>query len=447
MLFLIFHFPFLFGDVDQKMQNFFAQFDVHSNTTKADVVNGQLGGYATGGGVVIRNSIANEKLVNLNLPKMEAGCGGIDIYTGGLSFISSDRLVEVLKKIATNAAGYAVLLSMETLTPQGANLVKQLQTWASQINLANINSCETASLLVGGLVPKGTEASQHICRQLGSKNGLFEDYVSSRHKCGIESVREERLGDFKTKYPDVLLDEYNLAWEATNKMTILKRDPELGKLLMSLIGTVIVRRENGNTVILVYPPQIKNENFFRSIVSGGTLKILECKKKNNQNSNSKCLYVSENDYEIDYASSWKGKVFARISAIQDKIIDDEPLSSDEIDFVAMCDTPVIRFLNITNAQRKNICPIEISQLSDWVAQDLLCKTLKDVINNIRVHVFQLKRSEMYVNDLDDYLRQLDDLHVIIREYESRNSDAMHKKMSMDALLDALEAKMQSEVEL
>lgn len=433
------------GDVSQGMKKFFSQFDVHTNVTSADIVNGQLGGYATGGGVVIRNSVVNAKLVNLNLPKMDAGCGGIDIYSGGLSFISSDRLVEVLKKIATNAAGYAVLLGMETLSPQGANLVKQLQTWANQMNLAAINSCETASLLVGGLVPRGTEASQHICRRLGSKHGLFEDAVSSRHQCGIDSVKDERLKDFKNKYPDVLLDEYNLAWEATNKLSIMKNDPEMGKLLMSLIGTIIIRKEHGETVTQIYPPQIKNENFFRAIISGGTLKILQCKHPSQKD--SKCLYVEEVEYDIPYDCSWKGRVFSRLSSIQEKMIADEPPSQEEIDFVALCGAPVIRLMQVTNAQRKNICPVEISQISDSVAQELLCKSLKEVINNIRVYAFQLKRSEMYVTDLDDYLKQLDDLHVVIRDYEANNAEAIYKILKMNELLDTFESKMQSEIDL
>lgn len=292
-----------YAHIQEKMNKFFSQFDVHSNTTSADIVHGQMAGYATGGGVVIKNSVINTKLINMNLPRIEAGCGGIDLYTGGLSFISSDRLVEVLKKIATNSAGYAALLGMETLSPQAANLVKQLQTWSSQVNLASINSCETASLLVGGLVPKNAEASQHICRSLGSSGGFFQDYVSSRHQCGINSVKEERLDAFRRKYPNSLIDEYNLAWEATHQLAIAKNDADLGRLLMSLIGTVIVRKEKGETVVEVYPPQLKNENFFRSIVSGGAPKILQCKEKSLMSVNSKCLYVEELEYEISYADS------------------------------------------------------------------------------------------------------------------------------------------------
>ena len=213
---------------------------------------------------------------------------------------------------------------------------------------------------------------------------------------------------------------------------------------MSLIGTVIVRKENGETIVEVYPPQLKNENFFRSIVSGGAPKVLQCKEGK---TNSKCLFVEEITYEIAYPNSWKGRVFNKLSNIQNKILSDEPFDNEDIAFVALCDTPVIRVLNITNAYRKNICPVEISQLSDWVAQDLLCKSLKEAVNNIRVYAFQLKRSEMYVTDLDEYLSQLDDLHQVIQEYEMKNTNSMHNKLKMNELLDVLEAKMQSDIQL
>lgn len=440
--------PLLAKDIKAKMADFFNQFEVQSNTTKADIVNGQLGCHATGGGVVIKNSVSNTKLLNINLPHLEAGCGGIDLYSGGISFISSDRLVEVLKKIGTNSIGYATLLALETLSPQGANLVKQLQSWANQINLASINSCETASLLVGGLVPKGAEVSQHICRNLGSSSGMFNDYVSSRHQCGVDSVKEERLDQFKSEYPGMLVEEYNLAWEAISKLAIQKADPELGRLLMSLVGTAIVKKKEGQIVVTVYPPQLANQNFFRAIVEGGTPKILQCVSRKGKFLNDNCLEVEEVEYTIAYEESWKGHVFQRLAAIQDKNLVDQPLSQDEIDFVALCDAPVLRFLMITNARRKGINPVEMSQLSDWAAQSLLCKSLREAINNIRLYAFQLKKSEMYhTEDLDPYLQQLNDLFQVINDYESKNASRMHKQLKLNELLDVLESKLQTDVEL
>jgi conjugative transfer pilus assembly protein TraH len=438
--------PVLASDIRDRMDEFFNQFEVQSNTTKADIVNGQLVGHATGGGVVIKNSIGNVKLVNMNLPHLEAGCGGIDLYAGGISFISSDRLVEVLKKIGTNSVGYATLLAMETLSPQSSNLIKQLQSWSNEINMAAINSCETASLLVGGLVPKGAEVSQHICRNLGSSSGVFSDYVSSRHQCGVESVKDERINDFKSKYPDVLVEEYNLAWEATHKLAIKKVDPELGKLLMSLVGTAIIKKEEGAVIVKTYPPQLANENFFRAIIQGGTPKILQCVSKNGKFLNDQCLEVEEVDYEIAYEDSWKGRIFQRLSDIQNKMNEDEPLSREEIDFVALCDAPVLRFLIVTNAKREGMNLVEISQLSDWVAQDLLCKSLREVINNIRAYAFQLKTSKYYADiDLDSYLTQLNDLFQIINQYEAKNANSMHRHLKLDALLDVIEEKMRSEI--
>jgi Conjugative relaxosome accessory transposon protein len=215
---------------------------------------------------------------------------------------------------------------------------------------------------------------------------------------------------------------------------------------MSLVGTAIIKKEEGAVKVKTYPPQLANENFFRAIIEGGTPKILQCVPKNGKFLNDQCLDVEEVDYEIAYEDSWKGRIFQRLSDIQNKMNEDEPLSQEEINFVALCDAPVLRFLIVTNAKHEGMNLVEISQLSDWVAQDLLCKSLREVINNIRTYAFQLKTSKYYSgDDLKPYLKQLDSLFQIINQYEAKNANSMRKHLKLNALLDVIEEKMRSEI--
>jgi len=153
--------------------------------------------------------------MTVNLPKFDAGCGGIDLYAGGFSFINSDQLIGTLKSVGSSSIGYAFLLGLETVSPQVANTIKNLQTWANNMNAFNINSCETAAGLVGSAWPRQTHASQHVCRTLGGKKGLFDDYLKARHNCSqnSENKRFKKTISEDKEYRDLLYDDYNLVWD------------------------------------------------------------------------------------------------------------------------------------------------------------------------------------------------------------------------------------------
>ena len=88
---------FQFGihaDLKKDLNEFFDSFGASTNVSSAEVYEGQKAGYATGGSVTVRNRLLNSKILTVNLPKINAGCGGIDIYAGGMSFVSSEKLIE-----------------------------------------------------------------------------------------------------------------------------------------------------------------------------------------------------------------------------------------------------------------------------------------------------------------------------------------------------------------
>jgi len=60
-----------------------------SNTTGAQAYQGQQAGYYSGGSLYARNTVRNVQLVGIDLPSYRSGCGGIDLYAGGFSFVNT----------------------------------------------------------------------------------------------------------------------------------------------------------------------------------------------------------------------------------------------------------------------------------------------------------------------------------------------------------------------
>ena len=71
--------------------------------------------------------------------------------------------------------GYAFNLAMQTMVPQIYNTIQKLSDIAREINNFNINSCEEAAKLVGGVWPQSAKSSAYLCNRMGTSGGLFAD--------------------------------------------------------------------------------------------------------------------------------------------------------------------------------------------------------------------------------------------------------------------------------
>ena len=120
-----------------------------NNTTAPNAYQGQEAGYYSGGSLFARDSVRDTQIASVDLPSFKSGCGGIDLFTGGFSFVNSQQLVNAMQNIINNAVGYSFNLALESATPEIANVMKYMNTLSNDINRANINSCETAAGLVG----------------------------------------------------------------------------------------------------------------------------------------------------------------------------------------------------------------------------------------------------------------------------------------------------------
>lgn len=100
-----------------------------------------------GGGYTLK--VPNVKLTpfSIQAPKINAGCGGIDLTFGSLSFLSKDQFVKFVEGIMSASPGVAFDLALKTLCPSCAETLKSLENMANQINSMSLDSCSTATAL------------------------------------------------------------------------------------------------------------------------------------------------------------------------------------------------------------------------------------------------------------------------------------------------------------
>lgn len=247
----------VFANLHENLNSYLSKLNTYSHVDKNEIYYSQRAGYMTGGGVSIRNGITDTKFANVSLPKFDAGCGGIDIFTGGISFISHDQFVTALKNIVSAAQGYSFMLGIETVSPMIASTMKQMETWANHVNSLGINSCDAATGIVGSLWPRRTAAKQQICRT--AKGSFASSYINARHQCSDEGDFAKTMGKMAgdPTYSDLLLEDYNLAWKAIQKHPFLaeKKNKKFAEEIMSITGTIIVRNDK-TTLIEPWPSRV-----------------------------------------------------------------------------------------------------------------------------------------------------------------------------------------------
>ena len=68
---------------------------------------------------------------------------------------------------------------MESLSPQIYNIVNELNAITTKVNNFNINSCEVAATMLGGVWPKSDQASKHLCQTMGTDLGAMSDWAAA----------------------------------------------------------------------------------------------------------------------------------------------------------------------------------------------------------------------------------------------------------------------------
>ena len=383
----------LYADVNGDLNDFFDGLGFSSNVTSPRAYIGQEAGYYTGGSLFARTPVKNLQLAQIELPGYRSGCGGIDLFMGSFSFIKGDQIVKLLKNVMNNAAGYAFTLALETATPQLANVMKYLQKAASEINAMNVNSCETATGLVGGLWPKTQEAQRRVCSDIGStqRGNVFSDYAAAKQGCGNEGRLTETLNSAKGAHKHAVFKEGNLAWKAIQQNDFLKSDYTLAELFMSLSGTVIVKQNgSGDEAEHTFenlPSLATNMKLLGALLNGGTATIYKC------DDTEKCLAPRTSTININPQSALRRKVGNTLQKMAEKFYSDTRLQNTEIGLMESTTLPIQKMLNIQMAFYKDQKILDITSYSDVISVDILFQYLNENLNIVRASTVNLQYPE------------------------------------------------------
>lgn len=412
----LFSLPILLNSkgLDEQINTFFNNYNTKANTSSPEFINSQLGVHFLGGGGAVRTGVYDVNPIHISMPSISAGCGGIDYTLGGINIASKKEIKDALKSIASNGIGYAFLLGIETVSPVISSTMKQIQSWANQLNGFNINSCELATSLVQGAWPKSQRASSYICEHASTSDPLFTDLIEAKHGCrDDQSKRQKAVDKMQKKNKHLLVGDYNVAWKALERFNL---DKETKNLFMNITGTIVVHEKNAE--IEVHPPKYKEA--INLLCSGGEI--------------TKGYKIKPNEVDIEMAdiviqphNAWKIRVLNTLQSLQEKILlerqdSNVSLSEDEKDLISTTNFPIGTLISLMSQYGKSAL-VSLDRYSGFIALERVIKFAEDVVRDSINQAESLRSAQVDGSALEDYIKQS---RTALKDLQAMNLENLQK---------------------
>ncbi len=397
--------PFLNGahaGMQESLEGAFRAMGLSNNVTSGGGYQDQTGGFYTGGSLFARGKAHNAELFSLQMPHYRAGCGGIDLFMGGVSFINEAGFTQLLRNIGSNASGYAFNLALATVTPQIKSVLDDLAAKVQKMTNQSINSCEAAATLVGGVWPQSDASSQILCKAMSKDLKIASDWAQSHQRCGPENQRETTTNQ-KTRhapYKDVLAEEFNIAWKSLKKNAFLSADPRLAEFFMTISGTIVSRKTGaGNLEIKEFPSKSGDADLISALLTGGVpVQVYTC----DDVSEDKCLHPALGAITLPPEKALAYRVERLLTSLSQHLATDTATTPEQQAFVNSTMIPVLKIMAVEMAFKEGASPLSMHTYKDAIAYDILLQYLDEVMSLVWDSATQLKQVQVSDKMIEAY---------------------------------------------
>lgn len=236
-----------YADIEQELNK---QFGSLVSFQDVGIWNTERRGIVSGGHVNARVPIKEVSIANISLPSVSAGCGGLDLYGGSLSYINKDEYVSLLKNVASNAKGYAFQIALSSMCEKCMQHMEALQQKIQQMNQYLGNSCQLAQGIVndslGAINRKGLNDVSLKANFLGIADTFeLNSYTDSSNiysqldafDANSSNNTEVDGGGNNSNYLTG-----NILWNLLYKSKLINKDYELAQNILGITGSIIVTK-------------------------------------------------------------------------------------------------------------------------------------------------------------------------------------------------------------
>ncbi len=363
------------GDLVSEMNDFFND-AVLSASTPPGLYQGQSGGMITGGAYAYRVPARTITPLSVQLPRLRAGCGGIDVFTGGFSYVDANELVSMLQNIGATAKAFAYQLALRIVSAQISATLSDVWTTAQRFLNRTISSCEASQRLVGGAVRLVAGQTAGCAAEKMLAAGM--DYADAVRACQQASAPSAApsgpVGRASSTLIGNLVYDRARAWYPT-------WDQQMLEVLMGMVGTVVVDPSGQSTegALTVYPSLLlaDGESWLRALLEGGQVTRWRCL-------NGPCTQLAVASTTVPQAAALRRRVAGLLQDMVQRIEADQPLTASETALLGATSLPVQRYLvAVRAAAPPPQARAEAGRIAELVARDLLHTFVSRILGLVR----------------------------------------------------------------
>lgn len=365
-----------FAGIDSDLNKFFDNLGYATNVSRPRSFNEQQGGYYSGGSLIARGNVENTNIFEVIPPNYAFGCGSIDLFGGAFSFINKEKFLALINNIGKQSIAFGIQVAMQTAAPQLKSVLDQLMGAIQDLNALNINSCNAAATLLGGVLPKTQATSSTLCESIGIAKNKFSDYAEARQACGFDSKNDEINREKGNEFKYLLGDEYNLAWKALNNSSMFREDQNLAELFMSISGSIIMKKHGKQANPEYLMSLAINDQLIQALVNGGRVEVYSCDKSGSD----ECLNPKTVAITIAKEAAILHKVQGYLTKISQKVLTDEAITGAEKAFINATYFPILKIIAVESAFKEGQAPISADEIAEIVAYDIVLRYLTRVVD-------------------------------------------------------------------
>ena len=151
--------------------------------------NGQQRGYLTGGQFSGRFRLTNESVFSVTPPRVSAGCGGIDLFAGGLSFLDADYLVEKFENILQAAPALAFSMALKAHCETCEDVMSKLEATSSFLNSLQVNDCRMANQVARLVTGDNPDFYSNVLEEATGSRSL-NDAIEKNYHGAQQAIRD-----------------------------------------------------------------------------------------------------------------------------------------------------------------------------------------------------------------------------------------------------------------
>lgn len=387
--------------------------------------------YSFGGAKVRYNNMGSFSPVNIQMPSLNMGCGGIDAVFGGISYLDKEYLVDKLKAISAAAPAFAFQMALGVLCEDCKTTLNWLENAAAAINNFNLDTCA---------------ASERLGNGIATSMGLVNSNQAAGHTNNFIKAAEEMKSDFKKTYGDSLNTaayylggDTELAKKVTDKksfqgsllensfkdskidVSIFGTDKQGGDLFISLVRAMIgdivgykAKTDGDGDGNLKLEIIASVETDFEAFLNGSdtNIKYIHCKTK----SDNYGLPTIESE---EYKFIGLKKIYqANVDDIVDSMRAKSKLTDEQRKFINSMPLPIAKYLNthiLTTTGKADIVSEYIAIVETKAILDYIARTA----SNALTYKMMDDAKEQKPEDIYKYLMP-------IRDNISKLRDAINK---------------------